>query len=339
LQSGGSAADINATYAEAAAAAPVLPTTTTTSTTTSTTMNVVALTNQIIGSVGPFGGSSGVNWDDNSQIIQARGQNKFINKIDYRAGATLDSIQLYYTTSDGRNEETTGNKGGSEGNVSKVSVFTSQPRYITGIRLRSGAKIDSITLFFSDGTVSERIGGDGGNETFVQMPAGYALVGVNGSTGATIESLSFLWQRIDRSGLNNFTGGVGEVGPFGGDGGEYFDDGQGGEDNFTIDIRSGAALDSIKFGGYGSKRGGDGGNPYSFSVGSGEYITGVSLRTGAWIDGIQFTTSNGRRSDWCGGQGGNPCNITLPDGLAIVGIKGRSGSLVNQLAFRIKVVS
>jgi len=54
-------------------------------------------------------------------------------------------------------------------------------------------------------------------------------------------------------------------------------------------------------------------NVFSADIHRGEYITGFSVRAGAWIDAIQVLTSRGRRSPLYGNvQGGSAYASILP---------------------------
>jgi len=63
--------------------------------TNTTGANITGLSNQKVVSIGPYGGTGGSTWDDYSQIVQARGLNKYVEKIQLRSGTELDNIQFF----------------------------------------------------------------------------------------------------------------------------------------------------------------------------------------------------------------------------------------------------
>ncbi|KAF1803772.1 putative peptidase family-domain-containing protein, partial [Mucor lusitanicus] len=74
-----------------------------------------------------------------------------------------------------------------------------------------------------------------------------------------------------------------------------------------------------------------GGGRSQFDVGRGERIQGLIVRSGAWIDGVQFKLSSGRLSPWFGGNGGGLNEINAPQGYEMVGIFGSAKSWMEQI--------
>ena len=67
------------------------------------------------------------------------------------------------------------------------------------------------------------------------------------------------------------------------------------------------------------------GNFTDIEMESGEYITGFNVRCGAWIDGLQITTSHGRITPIFGNaNGGGLGNLKAPDGQYILALYGRA---------------
>ncbi|CEP16567.1 hypothetical protein [Parasitella parasitica] len=74
-----------------------------------------------------------------------------------------------------------------------------------------------------------------------------------------------------------------------------------------------------------------GGGRTQFDVERGEHIQGLVVKSGAWIDGVQFKLSSGRLSPWFGGNGGGPSQIHAPQGYDIVGIFGSAKNWMEQI--------
>ncbi|KAI8647415.1 putative peptidase family-domain-containing protein [Parasitella parasitica] len=74
-----------------------------------------------------------------------------------------------------------------------------------------------------------------------------------------------------------------------------------------------------------------GGNCTQFDVARGEHIQGLVVKSGAWIDGVQFRLSSGRQSPWFGGNGGGLNQVNAPQGYDIVGIFGSAKNWMEQI--------
>ncbi|KAI7907358.1 putative peptidase family-domain-containing protein [Cokeromyces recurvatus] len=74
-----------------------------------------------------------------------------------------------------------------------------------------------------------------------------------------------------------------------------------------------------------------GGGNSEFEVFPGERIQGLVVRSGAWIDGLQFKMSSGRLSPWFGGQGGDIHIVEAPSGYELVGFFGTAKSWMEQI--------
>ena len=79
------------------------------------------------------------------------------------------------------------------------------------------------------------------------------------------------------------------------------------------------------------KHGGSGGTLYRWSVPPGHCITTIWVRSGAYVDSLQFKTDKGAVSPKFGGDGGNFYEVNLQG--CLKGIYGRSGAYVDQIGF------
>lgn len=87
----------------------------------------------------------------------------------------------------------------------------------------------------------------------------------------------------------------------------------------------------------GEKREGDAKQVFEFDVRRGEYLSGLLVRAGSRIEGIQILTSLGRKSPVFGNAyGGSAHNVIPPRGYSICGVSGSCGSWVHNLAVLIK---
>jgi Jacalin-like lectin domain len=81
----------------------------------------------------------------------------------------------------------------------------------------------------------------------------------------------------------------------------------------------------------GPQHGGTGGRLGVFQLDADEYLTGISGRTGSYIDSIQFQT-NKRSSPTFGGRGGDrEFRIDAPSNAQVTGFVGRAGQYVDAL--------
>lgn len=99
-----------------------------------------------------------------------------------------------------------------------------------------------------------------------------------------------------------------------------------------ITVHHGMALDGIEFtpGNLFGKRGG---KPDSFDLRPGEQVIGFNLRHGAWMDGIQFVTTQ-RTSPWFGNSnGGGPGESRVPSGYRLSGIFGNVADWIQGVGF------
>ena len=77
--------------------------------------------------------------------------------------------------------------------------------------------------------------------------------------------------------------------------------------------------------------GGNGGREFVFLLNPGEYIRGISIRSGRFVDAIKFHT-NFKQSIFYGGSGGSSYqDLFVPEKYQIIGFHGRSGSLLDAI--------
>ncbi|KAG6006091.1 hypothetical protein E4U21_007388 [Claviceps maximensis] len=76
---------------------------------------------------------------------------------------------------------------------------------------------------------------------------------------------------------------------------------------------------------------------FEFDVRRGEYLSGLLVRAGSHVEGIQILTSLGRKSPVFGNaHGGSALNVVPPRGYSICGLSGSCGSWVHNLSVLIK---
>lgn len=105
----------------------------------------------------------------------------------------------------------------------------------------------------------------------------------------------------------------------------------------SIKVYHGAALDGLEFFYedatsqlFGNRGGKPGGDDFVLETRRGEILLGFYVRAGAWIDGIEFLTSLGRKSGIYGNaQGGSGHTLIPPLGYKIAGISGSCGPWID----------
>jgi len=121
----------------------------------------------------------------------------------------------------------------------------------------------------------------------------------------------------------------------GGNGGDPFDDFHSDRRVVTeIRVWAGKYIDAIQVvysGSAASKRGGDGGQSYTFSLENNEKIVRIDGRGAKYIDQLQFFTDTGRSSPAYGGTGGNPFSWDPPQSYRFRYFIGRSAKYVDSL--------
>lgn len=102
-----------------------------------------------------------------------------------------------------------------------------------------------------------------------------------------------------------------------------------------IRVHCGAALDGIELDGalFGKR----GGSAKDWALQPGETIMGINVRHGAWMDGIQFVTTQ-RTSPWFGSQGGGPGEARVPAGYRWSGVYGHVGQWCQGMGFEFEPI-
>ncbi|GMK58096.1 hypothetical protein CspeluHIS016_0501280 [Cutaneotrichosporon spelunceum] len=102
-----------------------------------------------------------------------------------------------------------------------------------------------------------------------------------------------------------------------------------------IRVYCGAALDGLELDGalFGKR----GGSPKDWPLRPGETVMGINVRHGAWMDGIQFVTTQ-RTSPWFGSQGGGPGEARVPSGYRWSGVYGHVGQWCQGIGFEFEPI-
>jgi len=136
-----------------------------------------------------------------------------------------------------------------------------------------------------------------------------------------------------------------KVGPAGGEGGEAFADKQlpKGAKVVGVKIRHGLYIDGIELlykTADGKKEGldwhgGDGGEEETFLLEEGEFITGITGKTGEYVESLRIVT-NKRKSRNYGGDGGDKTFELQKSGEEVTGFCGRSGAVLDQIGIFVR---
>jgi hypothetical protein len=286
-----------------------------------------------------FGGTRGVPFDDflaaragsgaRFPISSIRSLTPVVGAVEHLT--CLKGISTTYQRLNGASYVAT------HGAVGAGPTYTSAPdEHIIGIKGRSGALVDQLTLLGRTGSALTSFGphGGGGGGPFELKGHIVAFHGTTVRTGrgeTILESLG-VYIRAHFYGM------------FGGTGGSEFEDPiavPGLSAIRGIRIRRGGVIDAIQVT-YdtpsgrqeGPQHGGNGGEADGFYLRAGERITAVFGRTGAYLDSIGFLTEDHlgiRRSygPYGGGGGGNPFIVHGE----VIGFAGRSGGLIDAIGF------
>jgi hypothetical protein len=128
----------------------------------------------------------------------------------------------------------------------------------------------------------------------------------------------------------------------GGGGGRQFNDEESvrpGSVVVEVRIRSGSLVDAVQMllqdhngNQYElARHGGGGGDPQTFRLQPGQFVTGIYGRYGRYVDHIHIVTNLGEIGDGGGTGGGSNYSYEAPPGYQIVGFYGRSGSLIDAI--------
>jgi catechol 2,3-dioxygenase-like lactoylglutathione lyase family enzyme len=270
------------------------------------------------------GGPGGTGFSDSQPEAGAR-----ILEVHIRSGDGVDSVQVLFALPDGRTVMSS-RRGGSGGRLNAFRLDSGE--YITGLSGRSGNYIDSVRIHTNKRT-SQTFGGRGGDRDFrIDVPVGNQAVGIAGRAGDYLDAIGLIFAPIreDQAGQTTIAGGRG---------GTAFADRDitSGARITEVRVQAGDRIDAIQVVYVlpdgrlleGSRHGGGGGRTGSFRLEPDEYITGLSGRSGNYIDSVRIHT-NKRTSQTFGGRGGDrDFRIDIPAGNQAIGFIGRAADYVD----------
>lgn len=221
--------------------------------------------------------------------------------------------------------------GGTRGTAFNDSHRIEDWGRITRIVVRSGSKIDALTVYYANNSWTTH-GGSGGRPSVISLEKDEYIIKVSGRAGSVIDQLTF------------FTSKGRTLGPYGGGGGSPFSlDFQGQVLHFFTG-RSSKKINRIGCG-YGERQpklpndivttkthGGGGGSPFDdLPVAVGK-IKSITVRHGAVIDQIACNYDIGGHQAH-GGNGGGQSTFNLGEDEYITEVRGRAGRLIDSLQF------
>ena len=265
-------------------------------------------------------------------------------EVQVHAREFVNAVQLIYLTRDGRTVSGPYH-GGPRG---FFSVFhLEEDEHLIGIAGRSGTYVDSIQ-FMTNKRTSPTFGGRGGDHEFhLDIPPDTEVAGFTGRSGEYVDAIGLTFSPIRREFHSRRFGDPddsprsGQSSLAGGAGGSVFADADVPEGAEILEVRVNAEefVDSVQVV-YtlrdgrtivAARHGGNGGRPASFLLEQGEYIVGISGRSGRYVDSFRIQT-NRRMSQVFGGRGGDrDFQINVPEGNRAAGFAGRSGEYVDAI--------
>jgi hypothetical protein len=272
------------------------------------------------------GGSGGTEFSDPDLPAGAR-----VREVRVFSGKYVDALQMVYILPDGRTAESV-RHGGAGGGQNSFRLDSDE--YITGISVRSGNYIDSIQIHTNKRSSQAFGGGGGGGAVRIDVPAGNQGVGFAGRAGDYLDAIGLtcspLWLRPS-----------GKTDTYGGRGGSAFADTRIPQDAriSAVYIWSGRYVDRIQLvytlrdGSLfeGEVHGGSGGRRNVFNLEPDEYITGISVRYGDYVDALTIRTNKRTSQRFGGSGGGRDFNITVPSGYQAVGLVGKAGGYLDAI--------
>jgi hypothetical protein len=255
-----------------------------------------------------------------------------VSEVHIFTGDYVDAIQILYMLPDGR--KAMGPRHGGPGGGQNIFRLESD-EYIAGLSIKYGEYMDSLQVQTNKRTSSAYGGYGGSNSNRLEVPKGNQAIGFTGQAGEFLHTIGLVYipmaLRI-----------AGQTEIAGGNGGNAFSDRnipegatlseirvRGGENIVSIQaayaLKDGHTLE-------GPVHGGQGGNLNVFRLNPGEYITGISGRSGIYLESLTLQT-NQRTSQAFGGSGGDKAfTITVPQGKMAVSLAGRAGEYLDSIS-------
>ena len=281
-----------------------------------------------------YGGQGGRSFSGMEVPSDAR-----ILEVNVFAGDLVDAVQVTYILSDGRtlNSPRYGGSGG-ERHVFRLD----SDEYITGLSGRYGQSIDSLRIQTNKRN-SPVFGGRGGNRNYsLELETGNYAVGFIGRAGEYLDAIGLTYLPLELRNLQQTT-------IVGAGGGTAFSDREipEGARISAVRVHSGSFIDSVQLiytlsdGSTleGQVHGGRGGRASVFRIDSDEYITGISGRSGSYIDSLTFHTNKRTSPAFGGGGGSKDFRISVPSGNQATGFVGRSAEYLDALGLQYRSIT
>ncbi len=131
---------------------------------------------------GLYGGKGGGAFHELLDDCQAT-----IKKIVLRTGSLVDSVQVTYRLSNGK-DYTAGVHGGKGGHRTVIEIDVQKGEKIIGAFGKTGRLVDNIGFFTNQGRVFGPYGGKGGGDFSVHL---CSIRGVFGRVGSLVDSIGF----------------------------------------------------------------------------------------------------------------------------------------------------
>ncbi|KAL4164968.1 hypothetical protein KRP22_003704 [Phytophthora ramorum] len=311
-----------------------------------------------------FGGPHGTEFSDEAAATSGQA----VASITIRAGERVDGVALEITAP----TATTFSHGGTGGTENKLTLAAGE--YITSMEAHWGKKGDHTRIFYlSFGTSAGNSVSGGGmteDKNSVTAPEGFQLGGFFGRDGDEIDLLGAIWTSVElvtapptpaptpapapeeapgtvKPGDGGTTTTVKRAiqlsESFGGPHGNQFSDqpsATSGQTITSLTVRGNKRIDGLTLEvsaptAQTFTHGGTGGDPFTLTLGAGEYITSMDAHWGekgghTRIFYLNFVTSAGNAVS-AGSQTDMKASITAPEGYQLGGFFGRDGDEIDLL--------